>query len=57
MSTRDVTGVLRVPGRLYISPVNLTSNYGTELGAVRQVVLRLRRPAFDVVAEEFDEAG
>lgn len=58
MSTRDVTGILRVPGRLYISPTNLgiVAPYGgTELGAVRQVALRLRRNAFRVEAEEFDE--
>lgn len=58
MGVSDVTKIQKIPGKLVVDPTNLAAAFpygGTELGAVRQVALKLRYQALDVPAEEFDE--
>lgn len=56
MAARDPTNLLVVPGRLVISPTDLSAAYpygGTELGIVRDHVFRPNQETRQVVAEEF----
>lgn len=57
MAARDLTKILRTPGRLVKDPsTNVAFPYGgTELGAVDEVVLRVRQNVVLVHAEEFRE--
>lgn len=55
MAAPSATNVIRSSGALYKNPSDLTSSFGTALGAVAGVLVHADTPSYNVIAEEFDE--